>query len=211
MLVSELIQKIHRDFTGRGKEKAPEPTDPKYAIYLSRANDNQDRYAEDPAVDNPELFAGDIDVTLSNGSIDLPEECAVVTDPVMYDGKPIPLISYKQRHSEKAGAYVTGKRGERKLTIINPSNYPLNTFTVGITAYPDTMTGPTSEVGCGNTRWLSLITAAQLAEQSPAKEDLAPSLFSQANAEYKESLGRAKQLTRGSARSMPVRGYVRVG
>ena len=73
------------------------------------------------------------------------------------------------------------------------------------------MTGPNSEVGCGNTRWLSLITAAQLAEQSPAKEDLAPSLFNQANAEYKDGLRRAKRLTQGSSRTMPVRGYVRIG
>lgn len=210
MLVSELVSKIHIAYKGK-LTNAPGVSDPKWAVYLSRANDNQDRWAEDPAIKNPDLFGGDINITLNvNGFADLPADAACVTDPVMYDGKPINLISFTERHTATQGAYVVGKKGVRKIYVVNPDKYPLNAFTVGVQTYPSPMVNATDIVACSSTRWLALQTAAQLAEQDPAKEDLAPSLYNQAASEYTESLQRLRQQLRGSNRKVRVANYPRI-
>lgn len=211
MLVSDLIGKIHIAYKGKDASLAPVPGDAKYSMYLSRANDNRDRWVEDPAVDNPDLFSGDIDVSLTDGVFELPEGVARVTDPVMYGDKEIPLISYKDRHTAKVGAYVVGLRGARKLYVVNPDNYPINSFLVGLIDYLDPMTSQADDVQCSIPRWLALQTAAQLAEQDPAKEDLAGSLFNQAAAEYTEGLARAKNQLRGSNRTMKIVVGPRIG
>ena len=211
MIVSELITKIHIAYKGK-LTNTPTFGDPKRALYLSRANDNQDRWSEDPAIKNPDLFGGDIELTLnSEGYADLPEEAAVITDPVMYGRAEIPVVPFTDRHIVDVGAYVVGKKGERRVYIINPDKYPLNSFTVGIQTYPDPMVNDTDEVGCSSVRWLALQTAAQLAEQDPAKEDLAPSLYNQATAEYQESIQRIKKQLRGSNKRIRVTGYPRIG
>lgn len=204
MIVSELIGKIHIAYKGKAAGLAPSPGDDKYSMYLSRANDNRDRWVEDPAVDNPELFSGDTAVILTDGSFDLPPGVARVTDPVMYGTTEIPLISYKDRHSATKGAYVIGQKGSRKLYIVNPDNYPDNSFTVGTINYLDPMVNQSDDIQCSVSRWLTLQTAAQLAEQDPAKEDLAPSLYNQADAEYSEGLARARHQVRGSNRTMKI-------
>lgn len=204
MIVSELIGKIHIAYKGKAAGLAPSPGEDKYSMYLSRANDNRDRWVEDPAVDNPELFSGDITATLTDGVFNLPADAARVTDPVMYGTTEIPLISFKDRHTATKGAYVVGLKGNRKLYIVHPENYPDNSFTVGLINYLDPMVNQSDDIQCSIPRWLALETAAQLAEQDPAKEDLAPSLFNQAVAEYNEGLARAKKLVRGSNRTMKI-------
>lgn len=211
MIVSELILKIHIAYKGK-LDNVPSIGDPKWKLYLSRANDNQDRWAEDPAIKNPDLFGGDISVALNgSGYADLPEDTACITDPVLYDGTLIDIIPFTERHTADAGAYVIGKKGARKLYIVNPSNYPLNAFTVGTQTYPEAMVTDTDEVACTSLRWLALQTGAQLAEQDPAKEDLAPSLYNQAASEYTESLQRLKKQLRGTSKRVQVASYPRIG
>lgn len=211
MKVSELIGKIHIAYKGKDASLAPTPGDAKYSMYLSRANDNQDRWAEDPAVDNPDLFGGDVTVALTDGFANLSADTARVTDPVMYGKVEIPIVSYKDRHRLNAGAYVVGPKGSRKLYVINPDSYPDNSFTVGVLKYPDSLVNQTDDVACTIPRWLILQTAAQLAEQDPAKEDLAPSLYNQATSEYSDGLSRTRKQMRGTSKKIAAPRYPRIG
>ncbi len=187
MKFSELMPLIHLAYKGKGADKVPLPSTSKYAIYLSLANDAQDKWAEDPDNNWPSLFNGDDDRDIdSDGTIELDSEECRPTDPIIIDGKKVPIIHFDDRHDVAIGAYVTGVRGERVITIVHPEQFKSTSARVGIILYPTRMTAADSTVTCSNTRWLSYYTAAMLARNDPAKEDEADRIFDLATAEYED-------------------------
>lgn len=186
MKVADLIPLIHLAYKGKGKEKAPIPSNPKYSIYMSIASDAQDKWAEDPDNDWPELFNGDEERDFTDGVIELERGECRVTDPIIIDGKKVPIIHFTDRFDVSIGAYITGVRGQRIVTLVNPDQFTSNKAQIGIILYPTPLESSMSVVTCSNTRWLSYYSAAMLARNDPAKEDEADRLFDLSTAEYKD-------------------------
>lgn len=188
MNVRTLIAKIHLAYKGKQSSKAPKPSEPKYEVYLSLANDNQDRWAEDPDHDWESLYAGVLTLPIVDGQISLPEEtCKVIS--CTYQNKQVPIVYFKQRYDVKSGAYITGPKGEKILHFVNPEDYT-GSAVVETLAYPEEMKRENDTVACDNPRWLALQTAAMLARNDPAKDDEADRIFELANNEYQEMAAR---------------------
>ena len=192
MRASELVPSIHLAHKGKSAEKAPASTDAKYQVYLTIASDAQDRWAEDPDNDWPELFGGDVTATVVNGSTALDAAVCRSTDPIYWGDTEIPIVHFSDRNTILPCAYITGKRGSRVIHFNGVENLTGDSVKLGIINYAPRLdtTQADVDVTCSNTRWLSYQSAAMLARNDPAKEDEADRLFGLANVEYKEMSAR---------------------
>ena len=206
MIVQDLIAKIHLAYKGKGSSKVPPTNSDKYGMYLSLANDNLQRWAEDPRNEWLSLIRTE-QITVDNGIIELPERAVRAIKPLIIDGKPIDMIDIDDRYEVSGGAYTTGPCGKRVLNLAGKDMTRFNgkMANVSYIAYPDELKTPQDEIICDSVRWLAYQTAAQLARNDPAKEDQSDALFDMANDEYIEMSERNRKLSSPSGKRVKSR------
>ena len=197
MLTSELIKKIYIAYKGKDAQKAPQPGDKKYPVYLSIINDALDQWADMPYEWNS-LFS-EFNAEVINNKVDLPSGFINFTDKIFVDGNEYNLIEFSERFGSKNSAYISGAN-PKTITIVSEEPIVSGAFSAGIIGRPIHITDNSSVVVCDNFRWLALSVAATIAANDPAKDDMAGDLSAKAQVEFNLMVKNLKKKPKGYIR-----------
>jgi len=193
MLASEFVGKVFTKFKGKPAVKAPKSGDPKFAMYLSIANDKIADWVDD--IDYCWRTVRRVEsIEIINRTVTLPVDYARLADSEIYAGNnKLEVIDYLDRKGDIDGVYEDN--GLLRLTSDKHDGEHLE-FT--ILFYPPKLTDAQSLVVCDSLNWLIAEVAATVAFNDPQKQDNAPDLAGMADVAYKRMARRARKKPRGS-------------
>jgi hypothetical protein len=181
MLVSELIKKIYIAYKGKDAQKAPQPGDKKYPVYLSNINDALDQWADMPY--NWSTLFTELEANITDSKVELPSGFIRFTDKIFIDGKEFDLVDFNERFDHNECVYISGGN-PKKVSVVSESQVESGSLSAGVILRPEHATDNSSLVICDNYRWLALTVAAIIASNDPAKDDMAGDLSAKAQIEF---------------------------
>lgn len=198
MQADEFVRKVFTKFKGKPGDKAPKPNTPKFAMYLSIANDKVQDWVDDTEY-VWRTVRRDEEIQISGDRFYLPEDYARLADNEIYVGDTkLKYLDFIDRRSGQDGIYEDGDA----LVLTKPENHAGKTLKISIIYYPDEVLETDDEFVCDNVNWLVLEVAAAIAFNDPQKQDNAADLQSMAEVAYSRMARRTRKGPRGHVRKV---------
>lgn len=215
MIVSQLIQRMHRRYAGDTKYPTVGTSD--YQMYLDIANDLKDQWATDPGHKWNSCFEERTYGAASSAlAYDLDDDVNDLSDFVYIDltngnTRRFRVIKEKDRNSKRRAVYLSGSDPKQINFTDMPDDCIGGTIRAGIYFIPEDMANANDTVPIDHPNWVALAGAAELAFNDPSKEDKFGNLLGLANDEYQKMADAADTLPQDQIDSIPTEGFINPG